>query len=272
MIVIILRPWELSEVLPLSKHGKHRRLLYNWRMDIYLDVNKFGAVTAYPLALFGCFAWSVDEGAALAAVPAAVEQWRADRLRYGLAVGETNTGELTVVERVSSDEGVTDATFSSGLFEAEIRPITQAEISNALDYADQVRNDLFDLIRGIDSNTLNYKPMQDMPTVREIIYHIGGADHWYTTRVLSAENFPSDWPEVKTLPPNTFLKEARRRARLNLSNLSEEQRSVTFTTAHNASRPTELWTVRKILRRMVVHEREHIAEIRSYFATLALSC
>ncbi len=276
-VVMILRPSVFSEFCAVGcmlrgTKPHFAQCCYNRGMKIYLDINKFGAATAYPLALFGCFAWGADEAAALAAMPDAVAQWRADRLRYGLATDAVDCSQLDVVERTSSDEGVTDATFSSGLFEAEIRPISQAEVDDALVYGDFVRADLLELIKGLDGNTLNFKPFANMPSVREIIYHIGGADHWYTTRLLSAEKFSADWPAVTKLPPAAFLLEARQRAKQNLAGLTDAQRSATFTNEHNASRPTELWTVRKILRRMVAHEREHIAEIRDYFDALAMTC
>ncbi len=242
-------------------------------MDIYLDINKFGAATAYPLALMGCYAWGESEEAALAAVPQAVAEWRADMQRYGGIAPEIDTSTLTVIERVSSDEGVTDATFSSGLFEAEVRPISQGEINDTLDFMAHVRNDLMDLLRGVDGNTLNFRPFADVPTIGQIAQHIGGADHWYTTRVLADEGaISAEWPTIEKLPLRKFLVEERKLARVNLSDLSETVRSDKFTCTHTCSRPTEVWTVRKILRRMLVHEREHIAEIRTYFNTLACSC
>lgn len=241
-------------------------------LDIYLDFNKFGACTAYPLALMGCFAWGDDEAAALAAVPQAVADWRADMLRYGAMVDAIDTSELRVVERVSSDEGVKDATFSSGLFEAEIRPISQGEINDTLELSTLIRNDLMTLIRGVDGNTLDFRPAADMPSIRKIVQHIGGADHWYTTRLMAENEVPSDWHEVEALPLRKFLEEERRRVIAFMSDLNEEQRSATFTCEHTCSRPTEVWTVRKIMRRMLVHEREHIAQIRNYFNILATTC
>lgn len=241
-------------------------------MDIYLDINKFGAVTAYPLALAGCYAWGENEEKALAAVPQAIEAWRADMLRYGGIAPEVDTSTLTIVERVSSDEGVKDATFSSGLFEAEIRPITQGEVNDTLDLAQHVRNDLMDLLRGVDGNTLNFKPFADMPSIRQIATHVGGADHWYTTRLLAEDQLAADWETVEKMPLRLFLAEERKRAFATMRNISDEKRSATFTCTHTCTRPTEVWTVRKILRRMLVHEREHIAEIRDYFNTLACSC
>lgn len=241
-------------------------------LELYLDYNKFGAVTVYPLALMGCLAWGRNEADALAALPAAVDAWAEDMRRYGAVVAEIDAHDHVIVERAESDPLVKDETFSCALFEAEIRPISQGEVNDTLALAQLVRGDLHDLIRGLDGNTLNYKPVADMPSIRQIVQHIGGADHWYITRLMTEQQHPTDWHEVQALPLRAFLTEERKRVMAYMSTLSDEQRAAVITSPHFTARPDEQWTVRKVLRRMIAHEREHIAEIRRYFDILATTC
>ena len=241
-------------------------------MNIYLDINKFGAVTAYPLELPGCYAWGEDEASAMAALPGMIEAYSAERSRFGLPITLESPLTFDIVERTSSDKGVKDATFSSGLFEVEKAPISQAGVDELMVLAQHVRGDLMDLLRGVDGNTLDFRPFADVPTIGQIAKHTGGADHWYTTRFMAEDELDTDWDDVEALPLRLFLAEERKRVAVKMSDLSEENRSGVFTCTHTCTRPTEVWTVRKILRRMLVHEREHIAEIRSYFDMMARTC
>ena len=240
-------------------------------MKLYLERNDHGTITLYPLALAGCFVRANSEQAALEALPAAVAEWANDMQRHGEPLPANLDAEATIVERGISDDDVRDETFSTELFEPEKQLISQQEVDHLLRLAEHNRADLLTLLRGMDGNTLRWKPERDAPTVGELILHLGDADHWYTTRI-DAGLVSAEWDTVTALPTLQFLAEERRRALANMANLTDAQRSAVFQAPHDASRPGEWWSVRKILRRMLAHEREHIAQLRDYFDMLARTC
>jgi hypothetical protein len=92
---------------------------------------------------------------------------------------------------------------------------------------------------------LDWKPNPHMWSIREILNHVANSDWWYEQRL-------QDWPQ------DTFARLAATRAHLigRLRHLTDAERS--RVTIHYG----EDWTGRKVIRRALEHEREHLAQIR----------
>lgn len=114
------------------------------------------------------------------------------------------------------------------------------------------RQELMDLVKSLPAETLEWKPAEGSDSIREILCHLAEADLWYTDRLTR-------WPET----PLFRLAAARGVALERLRDLSEEKRA-TVTTYEG-----EEWTPRKVMRRMLEHEREHIHQIRELLAARA---
>ena len=89
----------------------------------------------------------------------------------------------------------------------------------------------------------------ELGALTELSGHLAEADLWYTDRLTR-------WPEA----PLFRLAAARGIALERLRDMSEERR------ASVTSFDGEDWTPRKVMRRMLEHEREHIHEIRELLA------
>jgi predicted RNase H-like HicB family nuclease/uncharacterized damage-inducible protein DinB len=111
------------------------------------------------------------------------------------------------------------------------------------------RQELMDLVKELPEEAFGWKQNDDSPTVREILCHLAEADLWYTDRLKR-------WPEA----PLFRLAAARGVALERLRDLTEEKRA--SVTAFEG----EEWTPRKVMRRMLEHEREHIHQIRELLA------
>ena len=107
------------------------------------------------------------------------------------------------------------------------------------------RQELMDLVKSLPGEALEWTPEDDTPSIREILCHIAESDLWYTDRL-------KQWPEA----PLYRLAATRGVALARLRALSEEDRS--RVTVHEG----EEWTPRKVVRRMLEHEREHITQLR----------
>ena len=106
-----------------------------------------------------------------------------------------------------------------------------------------------DLVKDLPEETIDWKVNEDAFSIREILCHLAEADLWYTDRLKR-------WPEA----PLFRLAAARGVALERLRDLSEEKRASVTTFGG------EEWTPRKVMRRMLEHEREHIHEIRELLA------
>lgn len=108
------------------------------------------------------------------------------------------------------------------------------------------RQELMDLVKELPEETLARKPDDNGPSIRDVLCQISEADLWYTDRLKG-------WPEA----PLFRLAAARGVALERLRALTEAERAK-ITTFEG-----EEWTPRKIMRRMLEHEREGIDQIRA---------
>jgi predicted RNase H-like HicB family nuclease/uncharacterized damage-inducible protein DinB len=106
------------------------------------------------------------------------------------------------------------------------------------------RQELMDLVKTLPEEAFEWEPDDETPPVREILCHMAESDLWYTDRL-------KQWPEA----PLFRLAATRGVALERLRALSEED--LARVTIHEGDE----WTPRKVVRRMLEHEREHIAQL-----------
>jgi predicted RNase H-like HicB family nuclease/uncharacterized damage-inducible protein DinB len=114
------------------------------------------------------------------------------------------------------------------------------------------RQELVDLVKELSAETLDQKLNDDTPTICEILCRIAEADLWYTERLKR-------WPEA----PLIRLAATRGVALERLRALTEEDLN-NFTIYDGRK-----WTPRKVMRRILEHEREQIQQIRTLLAEMA---
>jgi predicted RNase H-like HicB family nuclease/uncharacterized damage-inducible protein DinB len=111
------------------------------------------------------------------------------------------------------------------------------------------RQELVDLVKELPEETLDRKLDNNTPSIREILCRIAEADLWYTERLKR-------WPEA----PLFRLAATRGVALERLRALSEAD--LNNFTIYDGKK----WTPRKVMRRILEHERERIQQIRALLA------
>ena len=124
------------------------------------------------------------------------------------------------------------------------------------------RRDLLELARGLDSGALRRRPKGGPRTVGNCLEHIAIAEWWYITR-LDAD-LPTDFSRDRI----ELLHYRRGLAERQLKRLTKDQRTLIFQPRNDPSPVCNLWTARKVLRRLVDHERLHTAYIEKTLAGL----
>lgn len=171
-----------------------------------------------------------------------VRQAVADYLRLLRDVGEP---VARFSEGVSFEfEEVNDTTFPT-----DFDPLHPNELEALLRWMAVSRQELVDLVRDLPKEALMWKPDSETRTIRELLYHLAEADVWYTDRL-------KQWPEAPMFRLAATRSVALERLR---AAVEAEQTGVT---THDG----EEWTPRKIVRRMLEHEREHIQQLRAWLA------
>lgn len=111
------------------------------------------------------------------------------------------------------------------------------------------RQELVDLVKSLPEETLDWRSDDDAASIHDILYGIAEADLWFTDRLRQ-------WPESALFR----LAAARGVALERLRALDKSDWS--RITLHDGQK----WTARKVIRRMLECEREHIHQIKELLA------
>jgi hypothetical protein len=202
---------------------------------------------AWVLDLPGCFVWGDDEATVLARVPAAISAYTDFMSRHHVSV-EAPYGQIAVVERFQcwwEEDYEVDPTFftddggvtaSDVVFVREALLAARPELLAAADAAGEGRS--------------------GERTVDEMLHHVATAEWFYGSRL--EENPRSAWGFARSEEPDPRRRLAAVRdwtlARLeSLPDLGPLER------VHRSER----WTPRKLLRRYLYHELDHLFELRA---------
>lgn len=219
-------------------------------------------VHLHALDLPGCFGRGQREKEALADLEKSVRKYIADLARHGEPVESPGSLDLRIVEH-NRATGPFDPGDTAALFEIEKTPIDQNEIERYLHLARFNRADLLALVGNLPALLLDWEsPAFEGFTIRKILRHIGNGEKWYASRILAREEEPDDWDHDAGMPIYEFLEVSRRTCHGVYRSLAPDRLDGrVLYPAHHTSNPDEPWTLRKSLRRMLEHEREHTEHI-----------
>jgi hypothetical protein len=211
---------------------------------------------AWALEYPGCFAYGPDGEAALMALPAAwqlytawvaahtAQSWLPDEPAE-VRLEETWEGYIIdeQYERVEQGYDV-DAWFLH-----DWKPLTEAEIAHGLQILSWSRADLLAAVAELSDDKMTQTYPGERWSISGILKHIGGADWWYLHRLGLA------FPQAE-VPAQPFERLEKVRAHLIqvLPSLAGSKQVVGI--------DGEFWSPRKMLRRAIWHELDHLAHIR----------
>lgn len=138
-------------------------------------------------------------------------------------------------------------------FPYDWKPLTAIEIKHALDMLTWSREDLLKSVHGLGEAKLNQMYTGERWSINGILGHVGGAEWWYMDRLGLA--FPR--PEVPE-EPLARLEKVRKHFNSVLLKMDGVNQVVG---AHG-----EIWSPRKVLRRALWHERDHVDHIHKLVA------
>lgn len=200
----------------------------------------------------GCWVFGRNPERALEKARNAVTGWFSWIEKHGESVPVRSTViEVEVAEVLKVDYNPVKAGKPEPLFWSEIPPVKKEDIMRTVHLMTYSREDLLNLVSNLDRETLNWKPPNEPRTIRNCLKHIAFVEPWYITRL----NITVSW----TFPRNVFdlLKATREVAIKNLRTLRREKRSGVIQPEEDLSPICNLWTARKVLRRLVDHEVLH---------------
>jgi hypothetical protein len=217
--------------------------------DIHLEINRMGRSMAHVLQLPGCIVRAPTPEMALDHVDEAIRQtlfwsdFHAGKARPVPAVLRTR-----LVEQCTG--GAASGSGSRvALFKPDYLQLKRMELEGYLQNMSYSRKDLLEITSTLPGTVLMYRPDRHQRPIREILQHIASAEQWYLTRLMKIPRFPAQKTPLLRL---ACVREAAIRL------LSKVDLGTSAKVVENSGEP---WTLRKVLRRFLEHEREHMLEI-----------
>ncbi|MEM3874720.1 MAG: type II toxin-antitoxin system HicB family antitoxin [Candidatus Bathyarchaeia archaeon] len=214
----------------------------------------------------GCWVFGRSPESVLAKVRTVVAEWFDWLERHGERVpAEARNFEIEVAEVLRVSYNPVKAGKPEPLFWSEVAPVTRKDVAWTLKLMEYSRGDLLELVSNLNSEVLDWFPPGKPRTIRNCLRHIAYVEPWYVTR-LDVE-LPIHYPR------NVF--ELLRHARIvvvdYLRSMPRDRMRGIFQPKKDKSPMCNLWTARKVLRRLVDHERLHtryIAKVLQAYSEL----
>jgi len=225
------------------------------RISVCLEVGSEGTGAFVP-SCPGCWVFGRTPERGLMKVKAAIAEWFEWLERHGEQVSpETKDFEVEVAELLRVSYNPVKAGKEEPIFWSEVLPITKKDVTRTLRLMRYSREDLLKLVSNLSNECLDWLPPNEPRTVRNCLRHIAYVEPWYIT--LLNVDLPS------TYPRNVFemLNYTRQIVVDYLKNMPRDKMRGIFQPKKYPRSICNLWTARKVLRRLVDHERLHIKYI-----------
>jgi hypothetical protein len=228
--------------------------------QVGIENNNEGRTIAWALEHPGCFAYGVNADGALLNLETALSKYAGWILRHDTRTWlsfadseiETTVNGTWDVYYINDDldkSSESDGYNVNAFFPYDWKPLTALDIKHSLGLLTWSREDLHKIIHGLSPEKLDATYAGERWSINGILGHIGGAEYWYLDRIGLA--FPHDQlPEE----PLARLEKVRKYFAASLSKLEGVKQVIGV--------DGELWSPRKVLRRVLWHERDHTEHIR----------
>jgi len=213
----------------------------------------------------GCFSRGASRGEALSLLDEAVE----GRLAWLMARGlnyPSHSG-LKVIEEQQDVPELGESGGAVALFKSDEAPVDEAYLGDALRLMQFSREEVLSAVEHLTEEELDACPIPRKRTVRRDITHIVDAEEWYISRLGSKyqsvyEDNLRTMTEARRLSAVERLHLTRGAMIPALEAALRDARQGPFTRSAYTRYPEEQWTLRKVLRRFIEHEREHLGTIK----------
>ena len=255
---------------PLTRAFACGRYLVTFRVGITrTDI----APSAIVFDLPGCGAEAADRSSLLQLLPVCIGEYLSWLTSHGEAIRNETKTEFEVVEEI--DPTSIEAADGEFCFEDDRDRAEPRDTETAIRFMGYARADLLKAASGLSEGVLDWRPQRSamakidpwkpvVLTIREIVQDIAGAEGYYRTGLQDGEATSEVGNE------RSSLESQRERTLARLRTLSDQELSRVFRPRRSWQDGSEMWTVRKALRRIISHERFHTAEIQQRVAWLLL--
>ncbi len=209
------------------------------RYQVFLETSaealQEGGYLAHVPELIGCVARGKTKEQAIERTREAVAAYLALLRNRGISVPSAN-------EPIELDVKETNAL----TLDPDYQPMSDQELDDLWHLQNASRETLLETLEAMPSSALNWREDPQSWSVRNVLEHIARADLWYASR----------------LEENAFAELLWRLAATRELVMSQLHRLPSDARGRVTKHDSEDWTPRKVARRMLEHEQEHLQQIR----------
>ncbi len=225
--------------------------------DLYLESGpRRGKTMVHVLDLLGCVANGPTTEEALARTPAAIDVYRRFLARHGEPVKMDEPIETRIAAHVT--EGVWLGNGDPSIvFEPDLRPLTAADGERFIARLEWMRAEMNDLISDLSAGELAHEPAKGR-SVEAILEHVLESEYAYMAAFGRLEGLPGQGSIITKRQGDllSWMGLVRAKEIERLRALADEERSEPFIHWKYTR------TARKVMRRMLEHQWEHLVEIQ----------
>jgi len=229
------------------------------RIDVGVENNFDGRSLAWALDYPGCFCYGKDASEAVIGLPRALLDYQAMIAKHARdAWVRLDDFDIRLVEAVEDRFMDDDYQYASegrlvqAFFRHDWKLINRLEVDRAVLILRWSREELLGLLQGMDEAQLAYHPEGERWSLEGIAAHVATAEWWLLDRLGLAAGVLPRADLAKTAVDR--MAQTRAAVEKTLPQLAGMDRVV--------GKEGELWSPRKVVRRMLWHERDHIQHIQ----------
>lgn len=228
------------------------------QLNVGLENGADGRPLAWALDFPGCFAYGADSSEAvinMAPAFVAFKSWVASHTRESWLKDihdvDVRLTEVWEVYNIDADYNATsDGDYEvNAWFRHDWKPLTRVDVRRGQQILNYARADLIEMVQALPAEILDRTYPQERWSIRGVLGHIAKAELWYMDRLEQAGGLRS------SLPQDAFEQLAA--VRTQLEKILPDLEGVELVRGVQG----EIWSPRKLLRRAIWHELDHIEHI-----------
>ena len=232
------------------------------QVQIGIENNNEGRSVAWSLEHFGCYALGPDGQSAIVAMAKAIPEYIA-WMEQHTDTPWFNPAEIDIRLVDVYDDYFIDNQYNpvreggkliKAFFKTDWKPLTQMDVEHILQIISWNRQELVEVISGLDDTILDKTLEEGEWPIRRIIAHLGRSEWWLVDRL------------DRTHPEDQLSKDAFERLLVERGNLVTILPDL-IDLNQVVGKDGEIWSPRKVLRRVCWHERDHIQHIKRLLAS-----
>lgn len=233
------------------------------RLLVGLEDGAYGRQLAWALDYPGCFAYGVDGTEAIIAMAPAFIAYKSWVARHTpeswlseIDAVDVSLNEVFHVYYIDEDYNtVPNSDYEvNAWFRHDWKPLTRLDVRRGLQLLSYSRADLLETIKGLSDAVLDRTYPEEIWSIRGVLRHVANAESFYLAQLERASGPESSLPED--------VLERLEVVRRQLNTVLPELEGVDLVRGSGG----ELWSPRKLLRRSVWHELDHIEHIQKLIA------